>query len=190
MGIKHILSRQEACRCLGIAENVTVDEVKKAYRLMAKRYHPDVNVQADSREVYYKIQEAYEFLLMHPYVPPVVRQPRIFQTDVKVREQYHKQKCFEEERKKALQREELLKKQVRRSTDMRQSKTAAKVKTKEEEALEKIRAIWLAETIHRQIEQDKERKEAENRRKLYQAFMQQKLNEEEEQKQKKTYGEQ
>lgn len=187
MGTKHILSRQEASRYLGIAENATEEEVKRAYRLMVKRYHPDVNAQADTREVYYKIQEAYEFLLSHPYVAPVVRQPRIFQTDIQVREQYRKQKRFEEERKKALQREEMLKKQERKSASMQQSKAAVKSMTKEEEALEKIRAIWLAETIHRQIEQDKEKKEAENRRKLYQAFMQQKMNEEEEQKQKKGF---
>lgn len=186
MGTEHILSRQEACRYLGIAENVTEDEVKKAYRLMAKRYHPDVNAHVDSREVYYKIQEAYEYLLTHPYVAPVVRQPRIFQTDMKVREQYRKQKAFNEERKKVLQREEIQKKQERKSVNMQQPKTTARIRTKEEEALEKIRAIWLAETIHRQIEQDKEKKEAENRRKLYQAFMQQKLNEEEELKQKKS----
>ena len=52
-------------------------------------------------------------------------------------------------------------------------------RSKEEEALEKIRAIWLAETIRRQIAMDKEQKEAMQRKKLYQAFMQQKLNEEE-----------
>ena len=187
MGSKHILSRQEACRYLRISENATEDEVKRAYRLMAKQYHPDVNMQIDTREVYYKIQEAYEFLLAHPYVAPVVRQPRIFQTDTQVREQYRRQKRFEEERKKALLREEMRKKQAQKDKITQQVKTAVNSKTKEEELLEKIRAIWLAETIHRQIELDKEKKEAENRRKLYQAFMQQKINEEEEKKQQKSF---
>ena len=50
-------------------------------------------------------------------------------------------------------------------------------KSKEEEVLEKIRAIWLAETIKRQIELDKEHKEVLQRRKLYQAFMQQNMQE-------------
>ncbi len=45
----------------------------------------------------------------------------------------------------------------------------------EDEILEKIRAIWLAETIKRQIELDKEHKEVLQRRKLYQAFMQQQM---------------
>ena len=51
--------------------------------------------------------------------------------------------------------------------------------TKEEEVLQKIRAIWLAETVRRQIALDKEKKDAENKRKLYQAFMQHKIQEEE-----------
>ena len=51
-------------------------------------------------------------------------------------------------------------------------------KSKEEEVLEKIRAIWLAETIKRQIDLDREHKEALQRRKLYRAFMQQKIKEE------------
>lgn len=187
MGTKHILSRQEACRYLGITENAAEEEVKRAYRQLAKQYHPDVNIHADTREIYYKIQEAYEFLLSHPYVTPMVRQPRIFQTDTQVREQYRRQKRFEEERKKALQREQMLKKQERKTASMQQSGTFSKKKTVEEEALEKIRAIWLAETIHRQIAEDKEKKEAENRRKLYQAFMQQRINEEEERKQKRSF---
>ncbi len=48
-------------------------------------------------------------------------------------------------------------------------------KSKEDEILEKIRAIWLAETIRRQIELDKENKEVLQRRKLYQAFMKQQV---------------
>ncbi len=48
-------------------------------------------------------------------------------------------------------------------------------RSREDEILEKIRAIWLAETIRRQIELDKEHKEVLQRRKLYQAFMQQQV---------------
>lgn len=176
----HILSRQEACRYLGVEERATDEEVKKAYRILAKRYHPDANTQTDTSELYIRIQEAYEYLLAHPYVQPIVRQPRIFQTDVQTREQYRRQKRFEEERKKMLQREEMMKKQA-----VKQPKVNSSSKTKEEEVLEKIRAIWIAETIRRQIAQDKEQKEAENRKKLYQAFMQQRINEEEEQKKEK-----
>ena len=48
-------------------------------------------------------------------------------------------------------------------------------KSKEEEILDKIRAIWIAENIKRQIAQDREQKEMLQRRKLYKAFMQQKM---------------
>lgn len=184
MGVYHILSRQEACSYLRVKENATDEEIKKAYRLLVKQYHPDANTQVDTREIYMKIHEAYEYLLAHPYVAPVVRQPRIFQTDAQLREQYRKQKHFEEERKKALMREEAIKKQAKKTATVQPMKAETKPKTNEEEVLDKIRAIWIAETIRRQIELDKEKKEAENRRKLYQAFMQQRINEEEEQKQK------
>lgn len=185
MGVYHILSRQEACRCLGVKENATDEEIKKAYRILVKKYHPDANTQIDTREIYMKIQEAYEYLMAHPYIAPMVRQPRIFQTDAQLREQYRKQKHFEEERKKALMREEAIKKQAKKTVMTQQFKAETKSKTKEEEVLDKIRAIWIAETIRRQIESDKEKKETENRRKLYQAFMQQRINEEEEKKQGK-----
>ena len=82
-------------------------------------------------------------------------------------------------------RDDSVKKQARKTMPVQRPRTEIKQRTKEEEALEKIRAIWLAETIRRQIEKDKEKKEAENRRKLYQAFMQQRINEEKEQKQGK-----
>lgn len=55
-------------------------------------------------------------------------------------------------------------------------------KSTEEEILEKIRAIWLAETIKRQIALDQEHKEILQRRKLHQAFMQQQMQEEERKK--------
>jgi hypothetical protein len=51
-------------------------------------------------------------------------------------------------------------------------------KPTEEEALERIRAIWLAETIKRQIEIDKQQKQAAQRRNLYKAFVQHDLNKE------------
>lgn len=51
---------------------------------------------------------------------------------------------------------------------------------KEKNTLEAIRAIWLAEQIHRQIENDKLEKEKEQKRKLYKAFSQHDMLENEE----------
>ena len=41
-----------------------------------------------------------------------------------------------------------------------------------EDVLRKISTIWIAELIHRKIEEDKKTKEKEHRDKLYRAFMQ------------------
>jgi molecular chaperone DnaJ len=45
---------------LGINENSSQDEIKKAYRKLSKKYHPDVNPQGE--EKFKEISEAYEHL--------------------------------------------------------------------------------------------------------------------------------
>jgi hypothetical protein len=47
---------------LVIGRNATADEIKKAYRKAAKRYHPDVNKDDDAGEMFKKVQAAYETL--------------------------------------------------------------------------------------------------------------------------------
>lgn len=47
---------------LGIDRNASLDEVKKAYRKLAKRYHPDVADQSDSKK-FQEIKAAYEYLI-------------------------------------------------------------------------------------------------------------------------------
>ena len=86
---------------------------------------------------------------------------------------------LEAERKKKQERD--TQERQKRAEARYEHSTVKQLKSKEEEVLDKIRAIWLAETIKRQIALDQEKKEAEQKRKLYQAFMQQKLQEEQEQ---------
>lgn len=50
-------------KILGVKENCKTDELKKAYRTLAKKYHPDVNKSQDAHEKFIEISEAYEVLL-------------------------------------------------------------------------------------------------------------------------------
>ena len=48
---------------LGLSKSASVDEIKKAYRKLAKQYHPDLNPGDKSAEAKFKeVNEAYEVL--------------------------------------------------------------------------------------------------------------------------------
>jgi DnaJ-class molecular chaperone len=50
-------------KVLGVSENASVDEIKKAYRVLAKKHHPDANPNNKSAEEKFKeISEAYYVL--------------------------------------------------------------------------------------------------------------------------------
>ncbi len=47
---------------LGVDRSASADEIKKAYRKLAKKYHPDLNHEPDAEEKFKEVQEAYEVL--------------------------------------------------------------------------------------------------------------------------------
>ena len=47
---------------LGLAKGASEDEIKKAYRKLAKKYHPDVNKAPDAEEKFKELGKAYETL--------------------------------------------------------------------------------------------------------------------------------
>ena len=46
----------------GVQKNASADEIKKAYRKLSKKYHPDINKEPGAEEKYKEVQEAYETL--------------------------------------------------------------------------------------------------------------------------------
>ena len=47
---------------LGVSRDAEKSDIKKAYRKLARKYHPDVNQEADAEEKFKEVNEAYEVL--------------------------------------------------------------------------------------------------------------------------------
>lgn len=47
---------------LGVSRSADAHRIKKAYRTVAKRYHPDVSQAPESKQRFQEIREAYETL--------------------------------------------------------------------------------------------------------------------------------
>lgn len=47
---------------MGVARTATADEIKKSYRRLARKYHPDVSKEKDAEKKFKEVQEAYEVL--------------------------------------------------------------------------------------------------------------------------------
>ncbi|KAM4091326.1 hypothetical protein ACJW30_09G128300 [Castanea mollissima] len=55
-------AEQELYSVLGISPNASSSDVKRAYRLLARKYHPDVSKDSKAGEVFKSIRHAYEVL--------------------------------------------------------------------------------------------------------------------------------
>ena len=47
---------------LGVSKGASADEIKKAYRRLARKYHPDINKEAGAEDKFKEINAAYEIL--------------------------------------------------------------------------------------------------------------------------------
>src|SRR5919205_1974633 len=49
-------------KILGVERGASEDEIKKAYRKLARKYHPDVSKEKNAEEKFKEVAEAYEVL--------------------------------------------------------------------------------------------------------------------------------
>ena len=47
---------------IGVPEDASAEEIKKAYRALARKHHPDLNKDEDAEERFKELGEAYEVL--------------------------------------------------------------------------------------------------------------------------------
>ncbi len=56
------MPKRDYYEILGVDRNASKEEIKRAYRKLARKYHPDVNKDPDAEEKFKEISEAYEVL--------------------------------------------------------------------------------------------------------------------------------
>ena len=66
------MAKRDYYEVLGVSKGATEQEIKRVHLQLAKKYHPDVNTEADAEEKFKEIQEAYEVLSDSPkFSPPL-----------------------------------------------------------------------------------------------------------------------
>jgi hypothetical protein len=87
---------------LGLLPGARADEIRQAYRKLAKQYHPDVNKSPDAHERFCEITEAFEYLINHW---PLFAGKELNHEDIERRnKEYQETPVYEQFRKEAQER--------------------------------------------------------------------------------------
>ncbi|MEY3692123.1 MAG: chaperone protein DnaJ, partial [Bacillota bacterium] len=55
-------TKRDFYEVLGVSKNASKDDIKAAYRKLAKQFHPDINKAPDAEKKFKEVQEAYDVL--------------------------------------------------------------------------------------------------------------------------------
>ena len=53
------MAQRDYYEVLGVDRNASADDLKSAFRSLARKYHPDINKEHDAEEKFKEINEAY-----------------------------------------------------------------------------------------------------------------------------------
>ena len=56
------MAKRDYYEVLELSKNASSEDIKKSYRKLAKKYHPDINKDPGAEEKFKEINEAYEVL--------------------------------------------------------------------------------------------------------------------------------
>lgn len=95
---------------LGLKRGASKEDIKGAYRLLAKKYHPDVSREENAQEVFIRIAEAYEILINRKIIDDLhAASPDV--TDQRTTYEYYTQQAREKAKQASRMRYENLKRE-------------------------------------------------------------------------------